>query len=50
MSDDTRDEGRALTPLAIVKPPKPISEMSDEEPRAFADRIFDGIAAARLPA
>jgi hypothetical protein len=33
-------------PLAIVKPPKPISKMTDAERRAFADRIFDAMAEA----
>jgi hypothetical protein len=38
-----------LTPLAIIKPDKPIGEMTDEERRALANRLMDGIAATRKP-
>lgn len=31
--------------LVALKPPKPISEMSDEERDAFADKVFDAAAA-----
>jgi hypothetical protein len=37
------------TPLAILAIPKPIGRMTDAERRAFADRIFDTIAKARVP-
>jgi hypothetical protein len=49
VSDTPREDGPTLTPLAIVKPDKPISEMTDAELDALGDRLFDGIAAARHP-
>jgi hypothetical protein len=30
-------------PLVLIKPPKPIGDMTDDELDALADRIFDGI-------
>jgi hypothetical protein len=47
VSDTHPDDGRVLTPLALIKADKPIGEMTDEELDALADRLFDGIAAAR---
>lgn len=38
------------TPLAVMKPPKPIGKMTERERDAFADKVFDGIAKARKPA
>ncbi len=38
------------TPLAVVKPPKKIGDMTDAERRKFADEIFDGINRTRKPA
>lgn len=42
MSDNERDDRKpksAKTPLVLVKPPKKIGEMTDEELRAFATEI-----------
>jgi hypothetical protein len=50
VSGTPHDDGRVLMPLAIVKPDKPIGDMTDEELDALADRLFDGIAVARHPA
>jgi hypothetical protein len=38
----------ARRPLAIVKSLRPLSEMSDEELKAFTDGIFDSITPDRL--
>ena len=40
------DNDRLKVPLMLVKPPKPISEMTDAERRAFAAEIFDGLRRA----
>lgn len=45
--DETAQQG---TPLVLVKPPKPMGEMTDAERGAFADDLFDMIAATRKPA
>jgi hypothetical protein len=37
----------AREPLALVKPPKPISEMTDAERKAYADKLFEQIAPPR---
>jgi hypothetical protein len=36
---------QARHPLAVIKPAKPISEMTDEERRAVADSLFETFAA-----
>lgn len=33
--------------LNLIKPDKPISQMSDEEREAFANRLFDVLASQR---
>lgn len=40
---------KALTPLAIKKPDKPIGDMTAEELDRLADDLFDGIAKSRKP-
>jgi hypothetical protein len=41
-----RDEQKR-EPLAIVRPDKPVSEMTDEEIDALADELYDEAAAKR---
>lgn len=43
-------EGVPKTPLAILKPPKPIGSMTAAELEAFADQLFGAIATTRRPA
>jgi hypothetical protein len=43
------DSRSARQLIALVKLPKPLSAMTDEELDAFADRIFDKIAPATRP-
>jgi hypothetical protein len=37
---------RRLVPLVLEQPPKPVAEMSDEEPDAYADSFADRLALA----
>jgi len=30
--------------IVLIKPDKPIADMTDEERQAFADRLFDALA------
>jgi hypothetical protein len=32
--------------LHVAKPPKPISDMTDEERRAWAEKVYDALVAA----
>jgi hypothetical protein len=40
---DQREQRRQL--LALMRPPKPIAEMSDEERNAFADEMYERMLA-----
>jgi hypothetical protein len=44
-----KEPPKQRTPLVLLKPPKPIVEMTDDERAAFANEIFDGLAKTRTP-
>ena len=33
-------------PIFVARPPKPVSEMTDEERRAYAEKVYKAFAAA----